>query len=178
MDGPWAERFWFVRMRLSDKQWATSYATQALSDLTVHDLLVRSNAEKCRRLHFLQMATEKTCKAYLTIENGHDMVRKTHACIKKHLPRIAQQFYSTNSNRNQALYQLSEIKRLSHEIELLAPACDDEDVRRDNSEYPWQDANEKIYTPCEYTFPNIDLGSRAIVGLIRLVRTAAESYSR
>ena len=76
------------------------------------------------------MATEKTCKAYLIKENGHEKVRKTHAVVKKHLPRIAQHFYSSNPNRKQALHQLSEIKTLAGEVELLAPACDHGDLRQ------------------------------------------------
>jgi hypothetical protein len=73
---------------------------------------------------------------------------------------------------------ISEIKRLSLEIEILAPACDHGDLRNDNSEYPWQDGNEKIQTPFEYKFSNINDGSRAIMRLIRLIRVASEYYSR
>jgi len=58
-------------MLTKDEDWARAYAKQALSDLDVREILVRGNTEKCHRLHFLQMAAEKTCKAYLTIANGH-----------------------------------------------------------------------------------------------------------
>ncbi|MGA8273051.1 MAG: hypothetical protein WB919_15925 [Candidatus Sulfotelmatobacter sp.] len=70
-----------------------------------------------------------------------------------------------------------EIERLAREIEVLAPACDDGDVRLDNSEYPWEDAQGKIRIPSEYNFPRIDDGSNTIIRLIRLIRTAAESYA-
>lgn len=166
-------------MQATDEEWARSYARQALSDLRARETLVRANAEKCHRLHFLQMAAEKACKAYLTVKNGHNNVRKSHAYVARNLPIIARQFYAViNPDRKQARRQVSEIKQLAHEIEVLAPACDDGDVRRDNSEYPWEDEKGNIYTPCEYSFPNIDDGSRAIVGLIKLIRTACESYSR
>jgi hypothetical protein len=53
-----------------DKDWARGYARQALSDLRARDILVSANAEKCHRLHFLQMAAEKACKARLIAQNG------------------------------------------------------------------------------------------------------------
>jgi hypothetical protein len=61
-------------------------------------------------------------------------------------------------------------------MQLLAPACDDGDIREDNSEYPWEDGQGNVCVPCQYSFPNLDDGNRAIVRLIRLIRTAAESY--
>ena len=166
-------------MQPTDEKWARSYAIQALSDLRAREALVHANVEKCHRLHFLQMAAEKTCKAYLTSANGHDKVRKSHAYVACILPIIARHFYAVINDDNRIKqWELSEIRRVAREIELLAPACDDGDLRRDNSEYPWEDARGAICTPCEYNFPNIDDGSRPIVRMIRLIRTAAESYSR
>ena len=166
-------------MQPTDEEWARSYAIQALSDLRAREALVQANGEKCHRLHFLQMAAEKTCKAHLTRVNGHDKVRKSHAYVARNLPIIARHFYAVINDDNRiARWEISEIRRLAREIELLAPACDDGDLRKDNSEYPWEDARGGICTPCEYNFPNIDDGSRTIVRMIRLIRTAAESHSR
>ena len=167
-----------MKMRPTDEDWARSYARQALSDLRARESLVVARVEKCHRLHFLQMAAEKACKAYLTKTNGHDTVRKSHAYVKKILPTIARQFYAVNNaNRKPARRQSQEIRHLAGEIEVLAPACDGND-RRDNSEYPWEDRNGNICTPCDYSFPNIDDGSRAIIPLIKLIREACESYTR
>jgi hypothetical protein len=150
-----------------------------MSDLNAREILVHGKAEKCHRLHFLQMAAEKACKAYLTKMGGHDKVRKAHAYIASTLPIIARYFYGTDSGNNQITqWELKEIKRLAREIELLAPACDDGDARRDNSEYPWQDSGGDVCIPCRYNFPNIDDGSRTIGRLIKLIRTACESYTR
>lgn len=161
-------------MRPKDDEWAGSYAKQALSDLEAREILVRGNAEKCHRLHFLQMAAEKACKAYLTMANGHENVRKTHGYVARNLPIIARQFYSLlNDNNKISRWEISEIKRLAHEIEVLAPACDHGDVREDNSEYPWQNGKGDVRTPCEYDFPQINDGSRAV---IRLIRAASEFY--
>jgi len=160
------------------QEWARGYALQALSDLRAREALVNANAEKCHRLHFLQMAAEKTCKAYLTAGSGHDYVRKSHAYIARTLPMIARDYYAKINGRSEiSRWEISEIKRLAREIQLLAPACNEGDIREDNSEYPWEDGQGGVFIPCEYSFPNIDDGSRAIIRLIRLIRTAAESYS-
>lgn len=164
-------------MPATDHDWSRGYAKQALSDLCAREALVSTSVDKCHRLHFLQMAAEKACKAYLTMANGHDAVRKTHAYVARNLPIIARQFYAVFNDNNQiSRWEISEIRRLAHEIEVLAPACDDGDVREDNSEYPWLDGKGNIQIPCDYGFPNIDDGSRSILRLIRLIRKASESY--
>ncbi len=165
-------------MSATNQDWARAYARQSLSDLLLREKLVDADAHKCHRLHFLQMAAEKVCKAYLTIVNGHDNVRRTHAYVAKNLPIIARHFYTVINDDNEiSRWEISEIRRLAHEIEVLAPACDDGNVREDNSEYPWLDGRGHVRTPCEFNFPNIDDGSRAIMRLIRLIRTAAERYA-
>ncbi len=65
----------------------------------------------------------------------------------------------------------------AHEIEVLAPACDDDDVREDNSEYPWIDGKGEVQTHCEYSFSNINDGSRSITRLILLLRATSEAYA-
>lgn len=166
------------RVNDQDKEWARSYASQALSDLQARDLLARAKSHKCHRLYFLQMAAEKACKAHLTSNNGHEHVRKTHAYIERNLPIIARLFYA-RTNRDNVIrgWELDEIRRLAREIQVLSPACDDGDTRRDNTEYPWEDASGQVRTPCQYNFPSIDEGSRGMIRLIRLIRTAAESYN-
>lgn len=162
----------------TDMEWARGYALQALSDLSAREALTIAQAEKCHRLHFLQMAAEKSCKAHLAAANGHENVRKTHACVARNLPILARHFYPPiNGDNRISKWEIAEIRRLAREIELLAPACDDGDVRRDNSEYPWEDGSGRVRIPCDYNFPGIDDGSRAIVRLIRLIRTAAESHA-
>ena len=142
-------------------------------------MLIQAGGEKCHRLHFLQMAAEKACKAHLTFTNGHENVRKTHAYVARHLPIIARHFYRVINDNNQIpRWEILQIRRLAREIELLAPACDDGSLRQDNSEYPWEDEKGNIRVPCEYSFPNIDDGGRTMTRLIRLIRTASESYSQ
>jgi len=164
-----------------DHEWAKSYAMQALSDLDAREVLVRASVSKCHRLHFLQMAAEKMCKAHLTLKNGHARMKKTHEVIKKNLPIIARTFYARNSRNNKAAQrQITAIRQLAFQIEVLAPACDHGGNRPDNTEYPWQDGNGKIHTPCDHTFTNIDdgPGNRSIGPLVRLIRTAADSFRK
>ena len=144
--------------------WATAFAKQALSDLDIRDLLASRNAAKCHRLHYLQMAAEKLCKAYLL--KGHPVNSrniKTHAVIKRHLRIIARQ------------YGREQLAVFAEEIENLAPACQAGGHREDNTEYPWATADGMIVAPCEWSFPNIDDSDRKIVQLIKLIRQAAES---
>lgn len=160
-----------------DEDWARSYARQAISDLNAREILADKQAAKCHRLHFLQMAAEKACKAYLVSANGHKSLRKTHAYVESVLPIIAKDFYSKlNENQRIKRWELAQIRKLAREIELLAPACDYGETRRDNTEYPWEAADGEVCTPCEYSFPNLD--DRSLVRLVKLVRTAAESYSQ
>jgi len=155
----------------SNQDWARAYAKQALSDLDAREKLALAGAHKCHRLHFLQMAAEKVCKAHLTLANGHENVRRTHAYIEKNT--IARLVYGNSI----AQWETREIKRIAGEIQVLAPACDADGARPDNSEYPWQDGHGNVRTPCEYKFPNIDDESRTIIRLIRLIRTASESFA-
>lgn len=165
-------------MPATKEDWARAYALQAISDLVARDALVKAGVEKCHRLHFLQMAAEKTCKAHLIAASGTEAVRKTHACVAKVLPTIASIFYAKlNDDSKIRDWQLKQIKHFAREIEVIAPACDAGDERKDNSEYPWLDGQGRVQTPCQYSFSNIDDGDKALVLLIKLIRTAAETYT-
>jgi hypothetical protein len=140
-------------MSATKEEWARAYALQALSDLRARDALAVAGVEKCHRLHFLQMAAEKVCKAHLAMGSGHENIRKTHAYVASVLPTIARRFYATISDENQMPnWQMDRIKRMAREIEVIAPACDAGDVREDNSEYPWLDGSGDVQIPCDYSF--------------------------
>jgi hypothetical protein len=156
-------------------EWARSYALQALFDLRAREVLARAGTEKCHRLHFLQMAAEKICKAHLTAANGHENVHRTHAYVENVLPVIARNFYG---NQDIPTWQMREIRRIAREIEVIAPACDAGNTREDNSEYPWVDGQGAIQTPCRHNFPNIDDSNKMLVSVIKLMRSAAEAYTR
>lgn len=165
-------------MQVINEDWARGYARQALSDLRAREALYAAGAEKCHRLHFLQMAAEKACKAHLIKTSGSDNVRKSHAYVAKTLPTIARNFYAATNDSNEiAQWELSKIRHLAREIEILAPACDHGDVRMDNSEYPWQGPKGEVCIPCEYSFPNIDDFDKTVIRLIKLIRKACDEYA-
>lgn len=163
-------------MKTTDRDWAAAYALQALSDLKAREALIAAGVDRCHNLHFLQMATEKVCKAHLCEVNGESTVRKIHGYVQSVLPLLARQFGGLTVTGGLKAWQLSAIKTIGREIELLAPACDDMDTRRDNTEYPWLGADSEIYVPCRFEFPGIDEGDRVIVTVFALLRAAALSY--
>lgn len=165
-------------MTAPTENWARAYARQAQSDLRVREILVVARAERCHQLHFLQMAAEKACKAHLSAANGNRDVKRTHAYVAKILPILAKAFYSSlNGQTSLTEWQSVRIRRLAEEIELLAPSCNADEVRNDNSEYPWLDGQGVVQIPCEYKFGNIDDQDKAMVLTIRLLRAAAAAYA-
>ena len=101
-------------MVATDEDWARSYARQALSDLRAREALIHEGVEKCHRLHFLQMAAEKACKAYLVTANGHENIRKSHAYIARNLPLIARHFYSVSNELDKPRgWQVAEIRKIA-----------------------------------------------------------------
>ncbi len=160
------------------QNWSRAYARQVISDLQVREMLIEQGAELCHRLHFLQMASEKVCKAHLSAGSDNQDVRHSHAYIAAVIPVLARQFYSRRNLRSPlSHWQVVQLRRLANEVELLAPACDAGESRPDNSEYPWLDAQGEIQTPCEYRFPNIDDRDKSITLLVKLLRAAADQYA-
>jgi len=162
----------------TDAEWASAFAAQALSDLDAREILLAGGADKCHRLHFLQMSAEKVCKAHLMTENGYEAVRRVHSYVESVLPVIARHFSSLAQGSDYQTWQLRAIAKFARDIELLAPACDEGETRPDNSEYPWLDSTDRVQTPCQYKFSHIDDGDRIVVTIIQLLRVAAKEYVR
>ncbi len=158
-----------------DQAWGRAFARQALSDLDARELL--TDAAKCHRVHYLQMAAEKVCKAFLIVQNGRGAIDNSHALIERSLPAIARAYLRQTSKSSQNL-QVSRIRQTAREIELLAPALGQNEGRLDNCEYPRQDLTLGIRTPSLYPFPNLDDRDKACVIVIKVLRPAAESYAR
>src|ERR1700736_5510082 len=77
--------------------WSRAFAAQAKADLEARDWLLRNaRLPRCHELHFLQMACEKICKAYLMTRPGVDPrgLQGSHAYVAKNLPLIAKQFFA------------------------------------------------------------------------------------
>jgi hypothetical protein len=70
-------------MNLQD-QWRIAFAKQALADLLAREkLLYYREVPQCQQLHFLQMACEKLCKAYLCGHGADPQTLRSHAYIQK-----------------------------------------------------------------------------------------------
>ncbi|MBS1813941.1 MAG: hypothetical protein JSS87_03590 [Acidobacteria bacterium] len=103
----------------SDSEWSRAYATQALSDLRTYDLLADGEADDCQLLHYLQMASEKVCKAFLSIEYGHATVGFSHVVIAKALPLLARRYFLGRFSKDAVRTQLPKLRSLAVEIESL-----------------------------------------------------------
>lgn len=130
---------------------------QARSDHAVFALLRREGAQPCHLLHYLQMATEKLCKAYLwrsgtTPPRSHlglmpflqALLSRGHS--RKELRRIAAVFGFARPAQMDAWVR--QVSALAHEVQNLAP-----DLANDgpNPEYPWPHDNP-TQCPASYEF--------------------------
>ena len=145
---------------------SVAYAKQANSDLQVYDELRRLDSiPKCHRLHYLQMAAEKACKAHLySVQTGPVGHSFSH--------QVAEKVFSVWMRRFPALYSggmRQEVKRFAHEIDRLAPAVDRE-ARPDNSEYPWEDKRGRVVAPCLHPFPDFDDMSFRFTATLKIIR--------
>lgn len=140
--------------------WQHAYARQAKADLAAYEVLRDSpNLPQCQSLHFLQMACEKLCKAYLCSQKVEPRFLQTsHGFIADNLPEIFK-----DRRRRLRLYPLNprstllkQVKNLSREIELLAPTVDSQRCP-DNCEYPWEDGAGNVVVPAEHSFATLSL---------------------
>lgn len=139
--------------------WRIAFARQAIADLQARDALLRSrNMPQCQQLHFLQMACEKICKSYLC---GHGAdpasLQSSHAYIARVLPVIIRhQLADTSGKREKASWVVAAVRKLSRQIELLAPAVDAAGGHPSNCEYPWETGDGDVVVPADHHF-EIDL---------------------
>lgn len=140
----------------STNDWRRAYAQQARIDLNAREaLLGRPDIPACQQLHFLQMACEKTCKAYLC-GRGADpaSLQSSHAYIAATLPVIARQQFARQAGQRQQSrsWLIQHIRVLARQIELLAPAVDDAGRQPANCEYPWLDSAGVVRVPATHNF--------------------------
>ena len=143
--------------------WQHAYARQAKADLVAYEVLrAAPHLPRCQSLHFLQMACEKLCKAYLCSQKVEPRFLQTsHGFIAGKLPEI---FKDRRRLKLRPLHQystlLKQVYSLAREIELLAPTVDSQ-RRPDNCEYPWVDGAGNVLVPAEYPFANLSLLSES-----------------
>jgi len=156
--------------RGKSKDWSRAFARQALSDLDARELLDIQGVSRCHSLHFLQMASEKVCKAYLHATGN--TVKESHSVVRKHLLSIAREF---GAERAMSGSRLKVLKLLAVEIDLLAPALRDGGTRQDNVEYPWENSDGVVVAPIDFPFSSVE--DSQIRGLVKLLRLAASRYA-
>ena len=148
--------------------WRTAYLKQASSDLAVFDTIIKHPL--CQRLHYLQMATEKLAKAYLSPPGGERPL-PTHKAFVRFLQvcradrRIRQ---ACGMAGDQFRAHVSSLLEIADRVQDLAPAGD---MEKPNPEYPWQDGkNGPIIAPVDYAFMRHQLDQPRMVKLLGLVR--------
>jgi hypothetical protein len=143
--------------------WRRAYARQAASDFQVYDLLcVSPGVDECQRMHYLQMALEKSAKAHFWSTSGvgtpDSKVNRSHKVAEKFLPLVMLQHWATVRPGKPMPGNLKRaVKLLCQEVDLLAPAVLDGESRRDNCEYPWEEKDSSgavvaVLSPLDHAF--------------------------
>lgn len=134
--------------------WRKAYFTQAQNDYRVfREFKKRTDVAMCQKLHYLQMATEKLAKAFLSPPNGGCPPR-VHTALAKFLRiskgrrEIRRQLGYGENYHAYCLY-IDNLIDIAERIEHLAPVGDKEHV---NPEYPWKDNTGVVICPATYHF--------------------------
>lgn len=158
-------------------KWDTAYALQARSDLEAREhLATSSRLPECHELHYVQMACEKLCKAYLARRGSAPKVLRTsHAYIAKTLPVIVRQALSREAGRlPKDTWVVNAVRTLARQIELLAPSVDDPGGVPANCEYPWVSQIGEIIVPAEHNFGLSLLREKAGMTLLKVLRSTID----
>ena len=142
-------------MSIAD-EWVRAFARQADADFRaweLYDVYPEAVAAECHRMHFLQMACEKLCKACVLDAQivTLDKVQTSHGFVKSQLSTILKQELSYKREKSaQIKTVMQHFKRFAQEIEVLNPSMDSKH-RPDNCEYPWE-SNGRVLSPLDHTF--------------------------
>lgn len=161
----------------SDLDWSRAYALQAMSDLRTYDILFRTDVDDCQLLHYLQMATEKVAKAYLSTRESKESFGFSHVVAARAIPALAREILSATMTAAQVRPVVARIRQIVNEVEALAPAVHRGGSRPDNCEYPWEDSHGNIIVPCRHTFPLVAVRDRRTGQLLKLLNAATARYT-
>jgi hypothetical protein len=167
-------------MKQSSFAWSRAYARQAQADLAAREELLGTTVPTCQQLHFLQMACEKISKAHRCL-GGADpaTLMHSHGFAAKVLPQIAREFLRRSAfaaDLDVAHHGVEDmIRELAREVDLLAPAVDDDGRRPDNCEYPWESVGGGLFVPAEHAFGSLGKLHRHRAGatFLKIVTAAA-----
>src|ERR1035438_8458562 len=152
--------------------WSEAFAVQAASDLDVYERLAQSPLPQSHSLHYLQMWLEKLCKAYVHGVNL-DVLKTTHNVVAKVLPRLINMHWRRLGLARQP--DMTELRALCREIDLLHPQVNDDNRRPENVEYPWVGSAGDVEIPAEWKFP---LTHRLYSNAGRLLLKASSQLTR
>ena len=146
--------------------WRSSYLEQAKSDYAMFSL-IRNQAPLCQSLHYLQMATEKMAKGFLTRPGGSRYGR-THDAFVRFMraskARLEFQTASRFTRSSQFIAYVDSLLDIAQRIEDLSPDGED----HPNPEYPWE-TNGMIVIPLEYPFTELALDGPKIIKLLQFI---------
>lgn len=167
-------------MKQSSYAWSRAYARQAQADLEAREALLGAPAPACQHLHSLQMACEKIAKAHRCLGGADpETLMHGHGFAAKVLPQVAREllrrstFVADLQVKHVGIEAM--VRQLAREVDLLAPAVDDDGRRPDNCEYPWKDAGGALHVPAEHGFGSLETlhRHRAGVTFLKIVIAAA-----
>ena len=154
--------------------WSEAFSAQAASDLDAFLVLEKSGLPISHRLHYLQMWLEKLSKAYLWMQvDSNNVLRFRHNVIAGVLPNLISKHHRRLGIAEHK--DLSAIRQLCREIDMLHPQVDDDGRRPDNVEYPWIGSSGAAEIPAQWKFT---LAGRLYTNPGRLLRKAAITLTR
>ena len=154
--------------------WRTAYLNQARWDFEMFRRLEKMNdVPPCYQLHYLQMATEKLAKGYLTLPGGGPYERTHDAFLKfmrvaKKLSEIRKMCGFSSSEKHKSYNEyIDGLIPIAGQIENLSPEGDD----HPNPEYPWVDARGNVISPLNHRFTGLDMTHPKMVKLVEFLNS-------
>lgn len=134
-----------------------AFLKQGRADYELCQHLQATSQARCHWLHALQMACEKTAKAYHAAAGSTlDELKESHLVFSAYLDKL---------KRNRAIrmllpqewqradqYYWQQLRPIASAIERLVPGRHN---TGENAEYPWEDAGRSIHIPLEHPFSEI-----------------------
>lgn len=153
--------------------WRQAFLERARSDDAVRRRLNAVAAVAiCHELHYLQMATEKLAKAYISPQD--DPPPQTHVGFVRLLQLVKQSpsmrdRLGYGDDRRSFVAYIDSLLPLARRVEQLAPAL--AGSGEPNAEYPWADAaTGNIVAPAAFDFAEFDPADPKMIKLLGLFR--------
>ncbi len=159
---------------LTRVDWRTGYLEQAHSDYEMYQRLERAgDVALCHRLHYLQMATEKLAKGFLTPAGGapYEYTHKAFLRLIRDASNMSRVRRRLGRTGQYAAYRsfLRSVEPLAETIQNLSPEGDD----HPNPEYPWRDGAGHVQSPLHHTFAGMEARDnprlRELLGFVEIL---------